>query len=96
MPSDTAAGRIPVLNFIMQEARVTGNTGCNNFSGTFNINKNDLTFNHDFISTKMACPGYDEAAFERNLLRTNNFEINGDTLILKTNQTPLSYWKKVK
>ena len=83
LPSDTATGRIPTLNFILNDKRVAGNTGCNNFSGTFNIDKNSLTFNHDFVSTKMACPGYDEAAFERSLLRTNNFEINGDTLSLK-------------
>src|SRR4051794_25025382 len=58
MPSDTATGKIPVLNFYMQEKRVTGNTGCNNFSGTFDIDKNNIAFNHDFVSTKMACPGY--------------------------------------
>jgi heat shock protein HslJ len=96
LPSDTATGRIPALNFILDSKRVAGNTGCNNFSGTFNIDKNSLTFNHDFVSTKMACPGYDEAAFERSLLRTNNFEINGDTLSLKVNQTPLSYWVRAK
>ena len=96
MPSDTATGRTPVLNFVMDSKRVTGNTGCNNFSGTFNIAKSNLTFNQDFVSTKMACPGYDEAAFERSLLRTNNFEINGDTLCLKENETPLSYWLKTR
>jgi heat shock protein HslJ len=96
LPSDTATGRIPVLNFILDSKRVAGNTGCNNFSGTFNIDKNSITFNHDFVSTKMACPGYDEAAFERSLLRTDNFEINGDTLSLKVNQTPLSYWVRAK
>lgn len=96
LPADTATGRIPFLNFIMDSNRITGNTGCNNFSGTFNIDKTSLTFNHDFVSTKMTCAGYDEKAFERNLLRTNNFEIHGDTLVLMVNQTPLSYWKKVK
>jgi heat shock protein HslJ len=96
MPSDTAAGRIPVLNFIMDSKRVAGNTGCNNFSGTFEMDKNSLTFNNDFISTKMACPGYDEAAFERSLLRTTGFEIKGDTLVLKVDQTPLSYWIKTR
>ena len=96
LPSDTATGRIPTLNFILDSKRVAGNTGCNNFSGTFNIDKNSLTFNHDFVSTKMACPGYDEAAFENSLLRTNNYEINGDTLNLKVDQTPLSYWVRVR
>lgn len=96
MPSDTATGRIPLLHFMKDDKRITGNTGCNNFSGTFTITNNSLSFNHDFVSTKMVCPGYDEAAFERSLLRTNNFEINGDTLVLKVNQTPLSYWLKVQ
>src|SRR3954471_17603848 len=59
LPSDTATGRIPMLIFILDSKRVAGNTGCNNFSGTFNIDNNNLTFNHDFVSTKMACPGYD-------------------------------------
>ena len=96
LPSDTATGRVPFLNFVMDSKRVTGNNGCNNISGTFNIDKNSLTFNNDFISNKMACPGYDEVTFQKNLLRTNSFEINGDTLVLKVNQTPLSYWIKVK
>src|SRR3954466_15049208 len=48
LPSDTATGRIPTLHFILESKRVAGNTGCNNFSGTFNIDKNSLTFNHDF------------------------------------------------
>ncbi len=94
LPSDTATGRIPYLVFNLTNMKVTGNTGCNNFSGSFAKDNSSLSFDSNFVSTKMACPGYDESAFIRNLLRTNRYKIYGDTLELQTDRTPLSYWLK--
>src|SRR4051812_37101277 len=74
--SDTVTGKIPTLTFHTDTKRVTGNTGCNNYSGTFNIEKSNLSFNNDYLITRMACPAYNEAAFIKNMLRTNNFSIS--------------------
>lgn len=96
MASDTATGKIPTLNFNVNNKQVTGHTGCNSFSATFVINGDNLSFNNYFVSTKIACPGYDEAAFVKSLGRTTRYKINGDTLSLKADQIPLSYWLKSK
>jgi heat shock protein HslJ len=94
--SYTATREIPTLNFDVNDNQVKGNTGCNSFSGTFVIKGSGLRFNDDFVSTKMACPGYNEKAFFKNLHRTTRYKVNGDTLILKAGQITLSYWLKSK
>ncbi len=96
MASDTAAGKIPFLNFDTTSHRVNGNTGCNSFAGAYIVAGDSLVFSKNMMSTKMACPGYDEAAFLKNLLRVNRFVVNGDTLELQADKTPLSYWLKSK
>ncbi len=94
LPADTATGRIPWLTFDMANMKLSGNTGCNNFSVSFAKRDNNLSIDSNLVSTKMACPGLDENAFVNNLMRANNYEIHGDTLLLKQDVTPLSYWLK--
>ena len=96
MASDTATGKIPTLSFSINNKQVNGHTGCNSFSGTFVTNGDSLRFNNDLVSTKMTCTGYDEAAFVKNLGRTTRYKVNGDTLTLKADQIPLSYWLNSK
>lgn len=92
LASDTAAGKIPQINFNVKTHRFSGNTGCNEMSGSF-INKQDaLSFSQNIISTKMACPGYNEKAFFDNLLKTNRYEIKDGVLQLMYNATVLSKW----
>ena len=92
MTSDTAAGKIPEINFNLKTNRFSGNSGCNSMSGTFVINKDALSFNKDIILTKMACPGYNEKAFLESLTRTNRYEIKNGVLQLMYNATVLSKW----
>ncbi len=92
LASDTASGRIPTLSFNLSQNRVTGNTGCNSFSGTFMLKGDELSFSHNGISTKMACPGYNEKAFLDNLLKTNRYQIKNGVLQLMYNTTILSNW----
>lgn len=68
-----------------QDGRVSGNDGCNNFNGSFTVSGNQLTFNPNMISTKMACqPDIDQqaAAFTTSLLATTHYELAGNLLML--------------
>ncbi len=94
MPSDTAAGKIPQLNFDLATKKFSGSTGCNIMSGSFEINKDALGFGANMISTKMACQGYNEKAFIDNLLKTNRYEIKAGVLQLMYNTTILSKWER--
>lgn len=92
LSSDTAAGRIPTLNFDLSTNKVSGNTGCNTFKGGFIEKNGGLSFEKNMILTKMACPGYNEKIFLENLLKTNRFEIKKGVLELMYNTTVLSNW----
>src|SRR4051794_20827797 len=50
LSSDTAAGRIPKLNFNLATKKFTGNTGCNEMSGNFFITKDSLSFNEQIVT----------------------------------------------
>jgi heat shock protein HslJ len=92
--SDTATGKIPRLELNLATKRFTGNTGCNNMSGTFDFTDSSLQFNQRIITTKMSCIGYNEKAFLENLLRTNTYRLQSGRLILMFNQTELSHWTR--
>jgi heat shock protein HslJ len=92
LASDTASGNIPTLNFELSKSRVSGNTGCNSFSGNFMLKGDALNFSSNMISTKMACPGYNEKAFLNNLTKTNRYQIKNGVLQLMYNTTILSNW----
>ncbi|MFT4153351.1 META domain-containing protein [Parafilimonas sp.] len=94
LSSDTAAGKIPFLVFNLKANTFTGNTGCNDISGGFFLQQNALQFNENLISTKKACPGYNENAFIDNLLKTNRYEIKDGVLQLMYNATVLSKWAR--
>ena len=82
LSSDTSAGKIPELSFDLKTNRFSGNSGCNAMSGNFILNNDALSFGENIISTKMACPGYNEKAFLESLLKTNRYEIKNGVLQL--------------
>ena len=92
LASDTAAGKIPRINFDVATARFTGNTGCNSMNGRFEKNGNSLVISRQVITTKMACMGYNEKAFLDNLFRVNRYEIKDGVLLLKEDETVLFRW----
>jgi heat shock protein HslJ len=94
LASDTATGQIPFLNFNIRESRFTGHTGCNNMSGKFTLTDTSLFFNEEITLTKVLCPGYNEGAFVKNLLRTNRYSFDSGVLVLFFNQTELSRWTR--
>jgi len=97
LPSDTAAGKTPVVKFDLKHARFTGNTGCNNMNGKFWFSANDssLSFSEKLITTKMACTGYNEKAFIKSLLLTTHYRLsNGILTFMAEDNSALSHWAR--
>lgn len=71
--------KTPHLRF--EAERVTGNDGCNNFFGPYQLDQDHLSFGL-LASTRMACPqinGFD-LAFNKMLEMTNSYRISGGRL----------------
>ena len=94
LPSDTATGKRPVLNFRMSNHSFTGNTGCNDMRGQFTSTDSSLVFDERITVTKMNCPGYPEEAFIKSLLHTNRYRIETGVLVLLFNNDELSRWTR--
>jgi len=92
LPSDTATGKVPFIVFDEKKHRFTGNTGCNNMSGRFQVSGKTLRIDSNLITTKMACAGYNEPAFIKNLLRANGYKFEEGVLVLLFDGTELSRW----
>ncbi|MDA9554969.1 META domain-containing protein [Pelobium sp.] len=73
---------------------VSGNTGCNNFRGTFELSEtNNIKFSA-LATTKMACLGKNyEAEFLQMMEEANQWEIDNDQLILKRDHKILAKFK---
>ena len=97
LASDTAAGKVPILRLDLAKSKFTGNTGCNNMRGSFWYSKTDssLSFSDKIITTKMACPGYNEPAFMKSLQHTSHYRIrNGVLTLLADDNSELSRWMR--
>ena len=55
--------------------RVSGNTGCNSFSGPLITNGNNISFTEPLVMTKMFCEGEGEAAFISTLKTVSTYSI---------------------
>ena|SRR6187455_2624168 len=83
MYSPSSGGTTPMLSFDPQNQKVNGNTGCNNFSGSFTADKDKLSFG-SVGATKMACPDMQkETDFLNALSKTSSFSVYEGKLILK-------------
>jgi len=97
LASDTAAGKRATIDFNVRKAHFSGNTLCNNMSGKyyFSIVDSSLSFSDKLVTTKMACTGYNEKAFLKNLLLTTHFRLkNGVLILLAEDNTELSRWER--
>ncbi|HTI12000.1 MAG TPA: META domain-containing protein [Puia sp.] len=95
LSSDAATGKTPSLRLDLVKKHFSGNTGCNNMSGGFWYSSNDssLTFSDKIITTKMACPGYNEQSFLKSLLHANHYRLrDGILTLLAEDNTELSHW----
>jgi len=69
-----------------KDGRVGGTSGCNNYSTTFTVDGNQLTFGDPVASTMMACPEpimEQERDYMQTLAVTSTFEISNEELIFK-------------
>ncbi|WP_437922315.1 META domain-containing protein [Sphingobacterium sp. LRF_L2] len=72
-------GKKPTINFDLDEGRVNGNGGCNNYNGSVEINETKIKFG-PLMSTKMACEGNGEAVFFSTMQKVNTFSVDEKTL----------------
>src|SRR5690606_25014597 len=71
----------PQLVFTVADKRVSGNTGCNSFSGPLVVDGNKIDFNQPMALTKMACRGEGETVFLETLKKVNTYSVSdGNTL----------------
>lgn len=92
LASDTATGKLPMLQFDLKGKTFTGFTGCNAMNGSFRLQGDTLQFNERLAMTKMMCEGYNEKDFIANLLRVNHYKIENGILWLMIDQSPVSKW----
>ncbi len=87
--------RLPEINLMADLGIFTGSTGCNSMSGSFNFNGSDIKVDPLIRTSKMACFEYDENDFLNNLLKADNYSLNGNKLELKQGATTvLSFSRK--
>jgi len=97
LASDTASGKRASLQLDLKKGHFTGNTGCNSMNGKFWYSATDssLSFSEKLVTTKMACPGYNEKAFLKSLLLTTHYKLkNGVLTLLAEDNTELSRWER--
>lgn len=65
-----------------QQNRVTGSTGCNRLTGSYDLKGVNFMKFSPLATTKMACPGNTEAQFIEALGQVNNWSIANEQLLL--------------
>jgi heat shock protein HslJ len=87
----------PTITFDVSGKRISGNTSCNSFSGSFDASGAKISFKEPLATTKMACPGEGESVFMRTLEKINSYNVTeGYTLSLFTDSVASMRFTKVK
>ena len=84
----------PTIEIYLEEEKVIGNTGCNNFNGKLKVDENQINFSQ-IISTEMACPGDLEYRFLTALESIDNYKIEKLRLFLYEGEKELLIFRKV-
>src|SRR4051794_38035825 len=69
-PQKEYSHRIPLIMFDLKQNIISGNNGCNSFSGKFIASGNTISMKGPMTATKMYCEGQGEAVFMQNLNKT--------------------------
>ena len=90
VPVQQSGGRRDAhIVFEIAEKRFTGNGGCNQVNGNYNLDKREIHFT-DVVATKMSCDDIDfENVFLTELGKVDRYELNGNELRLKRRQETL-------
>ena len=92
-----ASARMPYITFSESDHRVSGNSGCNGFGGSYESEGLRIRFK-EVMHTMMACmQGMDTETGFMNVLDTaDNYSLSGDTLTLnKARMAPLARFTAV-
>lgn len=74
--------RKPFILFNTKESKVSGNTGCNSFTGMLgSISDGKIRFDENMAMTKMFCQGEGENTFLQQLKQVNSFDISDDGML---------------
>ena len=80
---------IPFIKFD-GDSRISGNTGCNNYSGAYSNLTDEGTISFSkIITTKMYCEGVPENAFLQVLDKVDSVKKNNEELIFMDDNTPI-------
>lgn len=71
----------PFVRFESEKGRVSGNTGCNSFTGPFKTSGSTISFAEPMAMTRMACPGEGEQAFTDMLKKVTGYAITDGTTL---------------
>jgi heat shock protein HslJ len=84
VPVQQSGGRRDAhINFDVAAKRFTGNGGCNQINGNYNVDKKMIRFT-EVLGTKMSCSDIEfENAFLSTLSTINRYEVRGSDLLLK-------------
>ena len=88
----------PFITLKIEGNRVLGNGGCNNFFGTYTLQPGNRIRFSQMASTMMMCIGNMEieSKMHQVLEMTDNYNVNGDTLILnRARMAPLARFEAV-
>ena len=86
----------PTIAFDARPKQISGNTGCNTFTGSYSLDGKIISFGNGMTMTKMACDGNGESVFVQRLTKTNKFFIKDqNTLMLLEGDVALLEFKKI-
>jgi len=86
----------PTIAFDARPKQISGNTGCNTFTGSYSLDGKIISFGNGMAMTKMVCDGNGEALFVQRLTKTNKFFIKDQrTLMLLDGDVALLEFKKI-
>lgn len=85
------------ININMEEQRISGNAGCNNFFGSFNITDNSIEFSQLGATRKLCSDMATENLFFANIEKVKYFKLQNETLHLQSeNEVTLIKLKKIE
>jgi heat shock protein HslJ len=81
----------PMYLILKSDSTVSGNGGCNAFSGTYSLGKNNEIIFGELVRTNILCPGIDyEKTYLNAIANTDHYEIMGNELLLQNKLTSLA------
>lgn len=94
-PIDARTGQSPWMRFESKGSRVHGFSGCNRFSGTYELEPGNRIRFSRVAATQMACPDVGvEMDFHRAVSGADSFNVNGEDLALhRARMAPLARFK---